>query len=264
MLLAVDIGNTHLVFGLFVGTELQQTFRMETVQSRTEDELAALISQLLALRQISPNEISASIVASVVPPVTDAVRSAIRTVTQKTPLCVGGPGLKTGIRIRYDNPREVGADRIVNAVAAHARGQGPVIVVDFGTATTFDCVASDGEYMGGVIVPGVQVSLDGLLARTAKLPRIELANPPAVIGRNTPHAMQSGIIHGYASMVDGLVGKIQSEMPEPCRVIATGGLASLICAHTRVVDEVHPELTLEGLRLVYERNRGGRNPGTTS
>lgn len=256
MLLAVDIGNTNLVFGLFVGDELQQTFRLSTVQGRTEDELAALISQLFALRHIEASLIDASIVASVVPPVTDAVCRAIETVIGTAPLCVGGPGLKTGIRIRYDNPREVGADRIVNAVAAHHRGEGAVIVVDFGTATTFDCVASDGEYLGGVIVPGVQVSLEGLLARTAKLPRIDLAEPPQVIGRNTPHAMQSGIIHGYAALVDGLVEKIRAEMPEPCRVIATGGLAGRICVHASSVDEVRADLTLDGLRLVYERNRG--------
>ncbi len=258
MLLAVDVGNTNLVGGLFQGKELTQTFRLETVRTRTVDEHAALISQLLQLRGVSPTDIHACILASVVPPATDTISQAIEAVIHVKPLIVGGPGLKTGIRIRYDNPREVGADRIVNAVAAHARCASDVIVVDFGTATTFDCVTKDGEYIGGVIVPGVQVSLDGLLVRAAKLSRIDLAEPPQVIGKNTVHAMQSGVIHGYASLVDGLLEKIAKEMTGPCHTMATGGLASRICAHTAGVQEICPDLTLEGLRLIYERNRRDR------
>lgn len=258
MLLAVDVGNTNLVCGLFQGKELTQTFRLETVRTRTVDEHAALISQLLQLRGVSPKDIHACILASVVPPATDTISQAIEDVIQVKPLIVGGPGLKTGIRIRYDNPREVGADRIVNAVAAHERCSSDVIVVDFGTATTFDCVTKEGEYIGGVIVPGVQVSLDGLLVRAAKLSRIDLAVPPQVIGKNTVHAMQSGVIHGYASLVDGLLEKIAKEMTGPCHTMATGGLASRICAHTTGVQEVCPDLTLQGLRLIYERNRGDR------
>lgn len=256
MLLTVDIGNTNIVGGLFSGEKLEQTFRLSTTKDRTVDEYAALFYQLFTLRSVAPSEIDACIVASVVPPATDIVTRAISQVVKVEPLTVGGPGLRTGIRIRYDNPREVGADRIVNAVAAHARYQEAVIVVDFGTATTFDCVSADGDYIGGVIVPGVQVSLDGLLVRAAKLSRIELAEPPQVIGKNTAHAMQSGIVHGYASLVDGLLEKIEVEMETKCRTIATGGLAEKICSHTKRVQEVAPNLTLEGLRLIYEKNRG--------
>lgn len=258
MLLTVDIGNTNLVGGLFDSDELEQTFRLATAKSRTVDEYAALLSQLLSLRQVTAASIDACIVASVVPPATDVITSAIAQVVGVKPLVVGGPGLKTGIRIRYDNPREVGADRIVNAIAAHQRSKKSVIVVDFGTATTFDCVSQEGDYMGGVIVPGVQVSLDGLLGHAAKLSRIDLCNPPHVIGRNTTHAMQSGIINGYASLVDGLLEKIEKEMDGPCHTIATGGLAEMICSHASRVDEIVPTLTLEGLRLVYELNRGAR------
>jgi type III pantothenate kinase len=256
VLLTVDIGNTNLVCGLFEEAHLSQTFRLETVRSRTVDEYAALLSQLLALRGVDPQKIDACIIASVVPPSTEVVKRAIEQVVSIVPLVVGGPGLRTGIRIRYDNPREVGADRIVNAIAAHARCEGAVIVVDFGTATTFDCVSQEGDYIGGVIVPGVQVSLDGLLVRAAKLSRVDLSPPPHVIGKNTVHAMQSGILYGYASMVDGLLKKIESEMGGPCRTLATGGLAETICAFTTGVEEVIPDLTLEGLRLIYELNRG--------
>jgi type III pantothenate kinase len=259
MLLAIDIGNTNLVGGLFNGDKLEKTFRLETSRSRTIDEHAALLAQVFQLRGVDPKKIDASILASVVPPLTELISQAVEVVIGHKPLVVGGPGLKTGIRIRYDNPREVGADRVVNAVAAHAHSNDAVIVVDFGTATTFDCVSSDGDYIGGVIVPGVQVSLDGLLGRAAKLSRIELSAPPHIIGRNTVHSMQSGVIFGYAALVDGLLSKISTEMERPCRTIATGGLAELICAHTENVDEVIPNLTLEGLNLVYQRNRGARN-----
>ncbi len=256
MLLAVDIGNTNLVGGLYRGEQLVHTFRLETVRSRTSDEYAVLLHQLLSLRGVAADSITAAIVASVVPPSTMTITSAIEQVIKHTPLVVGGPGLKTGVRIVYDNPREVGADRIVNAVAAHALSEGNVIVVDFGTATTFDCVSAAGDYLGGVIVPGVQVSLDGLLGRAAKLSRIDLSVPPAVIGRNTVNAMQSGILFGYASMVDGLLQRIEAEMDGPCHRLATGGLAATICAHTERVEKVCPDLTLYGLRLIYERNRG--------
>lgn len=258
MLLTVDIGNTNIVCGIFEGTELKTTFRFETVPQRTLDEQAALLSQLLWLRKVEAAQITDSIIASVVPPVTDQLARSVEILTGQAPLVVGGPGLKTGMSIRYDNPRDVGADRIVNSVAAYERVRGPLVVVDFGTATTFDCVSKEGEYLGGVIVPGVQVSLDGLLGRAAKLSRIELAEPPRVIGRNTPHAMQSGIIYGYASLVDGLLEKIEAEMGTALSVLATGGLAAKICKHTRRVGELCPDLTLEGLRLIFERNQPRR------
>jgi type III pantothenate kinase len=227
MLLVVDLGNTNVVMGLYQGEELVQTFRVATVRSRTEDEYAVLLQQLLSLRQLSTKSVTAAIIASVVPQLTDVL---------------------------YDNPHDVGADRIVDAVAAYARFQSGLIVVDFGTATTFNCVSPKGEYLGGVIVPGVKVSLEGLMQSAAKLRPVELTAPPHVLGRNTTHAIQSGAIHGYAAMVDGLVERLMAELDFPCRVIATGGLSSLIGKHAKRIEEMDPNLTLEGLRILYERN----------
>lgn len=253
MLLAVDLGNTNVVMGLYERDKLVQTFRVATVRSRTEDEYAVLLQQLLSLRQLSTKSVSAAIIASVVPQLTDVMVSAIRQAVGREPLIVG-PGLKTGISVLYDNPHDVGADRIVDAVAAFTRFQSGLIVVDFGTATTFNCVSPKGEYLGGVIVPGVKVSLEGLMQSAAKLRPVELSAPPHVLGRNTTHAIQSGAIHGYAAMVDGLVERLMAELDFPCRVIATGGLASLIGKHTKRIEELDPNLTLEGLRILYERN----------
>lgn len=253
MLLAVDLGNTNVVLGLYEGETLVQTFRVATVRSRTEDEYAVLLQQLFSLRQLSSQAVTAAIIASVVPQLTDVMVSAIRQAVGREPLLVG-PGLKTGMPVLYDNPPDVGADRIVDAVAAYARCQSGVIVVDFGTATTFNCVSPKGEYLGGVIVPGVKVSLEGLMQSAAKLRPIELTAPPRVLGRNTTHALQSGIIHGYAAMVDGLVERLVEELAFPCRIIATGGLSSLIGKHTKRIEELDPNLTLEGLRILYERN----------
>ena len=252
MLLAVDIGNTSIVFGVYAGRDLQHVFRISTVRTGSADEYSVLLHQLLALKGLTPERITASIVASVVPGLTDALTSALRQSFAREPLVVG-PGMKTGIAVQYENPREVGADRIVNAVAAFERVGSGVIVVDFGTATTFDCISPRGEYLGGVIVPGVQVSLDALLGRAAMLCRIEITEPPRVVGRNTTHALQSGIVHGYASLVDGLVRKIRAELGFSCQVIATGGFAPLVAKHTDTVDQVDENLTLEGLRLLHER-----------
>lgn len=259
MLLVVDIGNTNIVFGLYEGAELEQTFRIATVHTRTADEYGVLLSQLLELRGCDPRRVTAAIVASVVPPITDEMSEAIRHAFAREPLIVG-PGLKTGISILYDNPRDVGADRIVNAVAAYERYKSGLIVVDFGTATTFDCISPRGEYLGGVIVPGVRVSLDALLGHAAKLSRIEIAEPPKIVGQNTTHALQSGIVYGYASLVDGLVKKLIDELGFPCTVIATGGLAPLIVKHTETVEGVDENLTLAGLRILYERNVSVREP----
>lgn len=253
MLLVVDVGNTNVVFGVYEDRALRQTFRVATVRTRTADEYAVLLHTLFTLRSVDSKNIQAAIIASVVPPLTDMLAEAIRQAFAREPLIVG-PGLKTGISVLYDNPRDVGADRICNAVAAYERVRGPVIVVDFGTATTFDCVSAKAEYLGGVIVPGVMVSLDALLGRAAKLAPVELAEPPRVVGRNTPHALQSGIVNGQASLVDGLVEKLVAELGFECRVLATGGLAGIVCKHTRRVDEVDPDLTLDGLRILYERN----------
>jgi type III pantothenate kinase len=253
MLLAVDIGNTNVVFGLYQGRTLEQTFRVSTVTTRTEDEYGVLLQQLLTLRKVPSDAIDAAIIASVVPPLTDVMAEAIRHAFAREPLVVG-TGLKTGIPVLYENPRDVGADRIVNAVAAYDRVKAGVIVVDFGTATTFDCISPKGEYLGGVIVPGVQVSLDGLLARAAKLTRIELAAPPHAVGRNTTHALQSGVVFGYAAMVDGLVERLEQELGFPCQILATGGLSALIAKHTKRVQQIDVNLTLEGLCLLHERN----------
>jgi type III pantothenate kinase len=259
MLLTVDLGNTNVVLGLYEQDELVQTFRVATVRSRTEDEYAVLLQQLLSLRQLPSRTVSAAIIASVVPQLTDVMVSAIRQAVGREPLIVG-PGLKTGMPVLYDNPHDVGADRVVDAIAAYARYQAGVIVVDFGTATTFNCVSPKGEYLGGVIVPGVKVSLEGLMQSAAKLRPVELTAPPRVLGRNTTHALQSGVIHGYAAMVDGLVDRLVDELGFPCRIIATGGLASLIGKHTRRIEELDLNLTLEGLRILYERNTKSRAP----
>jgi len=253
VLLAIDIGNTNVVFGVFSGEALAHTFRVAASRERTADEYAVLLRQLLRAREIPPAAVTATIIASVVPPLTDVLADAVREGFARAPLVVG-PGLKTGIPVLYENPREVGADRIVNAVAAFERVRGAAIVVDFGTATTFDCISPRGEYLGGVIVPGVKVSLDGLVAHAAKLSGVEIAAPPRVIGRNTTHAIQSGIVHGYAALVDGLVRKLVAELGYPCAVLATGGLAGLIAQHSEVIEAVDPNLTLIGLRILHERN----------
>jgi type III pantothenate kinase len=253
MLLVVDLGNTNVVLGLYEGQTLVQTFRVATVRSRTEDEYAVLLQQLFSLRQLSSRSVTAAIIASVVPQLTDVMVSAIRQAVGREPLLVG-PGIKTGMPVLYDNPQDVGADRIVDAVAAYARYQSGVIIVDFGTATTFNCVSPKGEYLGGVIVPGVKVSLEGLMQSAAKLRPVELTAPPHVLGRNTTHAIQSGAIHGYAALVDGLVERLQEELGFACRVVATGGLSALIGKHTKRIEELDPNLTLEGLRILYERN----------
>jgi type III pantothenate kinase len=260
MLLAVDIGNTNVVFGLYEGPTLTHTFRVATVLNRTEDEYGVLLRQLLVLRHLESSVVEAAIIASVVPPLTDVMADAIRSAFAREPVVVG-PGFKTGIPVLYENPREVGADRVVNAVAAYERVHGPVIVVDFGTATTFDCISKKGEYLGGVIVPGVRVSLDGLLEHAAKLSRIELAAPPRVLGRNTTHALQSGLIIGHAALVDGMIERLEAELGYPSEVIATGGLSTLISKHAHRVQSIDVNLTLDGLRILHERHSQGLSVG---
>lgn len=253
MLLAIDVGNTHTVLGLYDGEELVRHFRIQSVRGRTADEFRVVLSSLMRLAELDPKRVDASILASVVPSLTETMVQAVR-VAFGHEMIVVGPGVKTGMPILYEIPREVGADRIVNAVAAYERVRGGVIVVDFGTATTFDCISHRGEYLGGAIAPGVQISAESLFSRAAKLPRAELSKPPRVLGRNTVHSMQSGIIYGYVELVDGLVERLAKEMGYPCTTLATGGLASLIRSESRTIDEVVDSLTLEGLRILYERN----------
>jgi len=253
MLLVVDVGNTHTVFGLYDGTHLRADWRLSTHQSRTSDEWAIEVAGAVSLKGVERAAVDAAILSSVVPPVTGVLCGMIREVFGIEPLLVG-PGIKTGIRILYENPLEVGADRIVNAVAAFARVGGPAIVVDFGTATTFDTLSAQGEYIGGIIVPGLQISADSLFMRAAKLPRVEVRKPPRLIGRNTVHSMQSGLYYGYVSMINGVLALMKAEMGGTPRVIVTGGLCTVLAPDLAGVDLIDPNLTLEGLRIIHGKN----------
>lgn len=256
MLLAIDVGNTNITFGLFDGPSLVHHFRSESVRTRTGDEHIVLVRQLLELGGIAPSAVHAAIIASVVPALTDVMIDLVRRGFAREPIVVG-PGVRTGMPVLYENPHEVGADRIVNAVAAFDQVRGGAIVVDFGTATIFDCISPKGEYLGGCIAPGVQISAEALFARASKLHRVDLAPPPRVVGRNSAHSMQSGIVFGFAGLVDGLVARLREELGFSCVVLATGGLAPLIAGYARCIERVDEGLTLTGLRLLYERNRSG-------
>lgn len=253
MLAAIDIGNTNIVIGVFDGDRLVTDFRISTRHTATPDEYAFLLDGLFRLANLRLEVIDGTCMASVVPPLTETF-SALARRHFAGPLIVVGPGVKTGISVLYESPKDVGADRVVNAVAAHDKCKSDVIVVDFGTATTFDAVTARGEYLGGVIVPGVTVSLEALFQRTAKLPKVEIARPATVIGRNTVHSIQSGAYYGYLAMVEGLIARMRTELSEPVRTIATGGLAPLLCRDCPAIDEVDVYLTLRGLRIIYEMN----------
>lgn len=254
MLFAVDIGNTNITFGLYEGETLGPRWRIRTIHEKMPDEYGILVVQLFRHRGYQPEQVTGAVIASVVPPLTPIFQQVCRDYLGQEALVVGA-GVKTGVRICYDNPNEVGADRIVDAAAVRALYGTPACVVDFGTATTFDAVSAEGDYLGGAIAPGIMIAAQALFERTAKLPRIELTRPPSAIGRNTVHSMQSGLLFGYVGLVEGMVARFKAELGPQTRVVATGGLAELVARETDVIDVVDPWLTLHGLRIIYELNR---------
>jgi type III pantothenate kinase len=254
VLLAIDVGNTNTVLGVFEGQRLLQSWRIETNHARTGDEYGILVRQLFSLTGVDHRQVHAVAVSSVVPPMAFTLRQMVTRYFQVEPLFVG-PGVKTGMPILYENPREVGADRVVNAVAAFEKWKSALIVVDFGTATTFDAVTPKGEYLGGAICPGVTISMEALFRAASKLPRVEFQRPPHVVGRNTVHSIQSGLVFGYVGLVDGICVRMAEELGTRPKVVATGGLASLVAGISTAITEVDEQLTLDGLRIIHERNR---------
>ncbi len=257
MLLAMDVGNTHTTIGVFRDGEILRRFRLTTARNRTVDELGLLLRQLCQWSQIAAEEISGVIVGSVVPPLDGALRAAVATYLHAEPLFVA-PGIRSGMPLRVETPHELGADRLCNAVAAFAEYGGPCVVVDFGTATTWDVVSAHGEFLGGVIAPGLEIAAEALFSRAAKLPRVELAAPPRAIGKATVDSMQAGLVFGYVGLVEGLTQRVLGELGSGT-VVATGGLASVIGRHTDIFTAVDEDLTLKGLRLLWEKNRPGRS-----
>ncbi len=254
LIFVLDVGNTNIVLGVYDQEELKYHWRVETNRHKTEDEYGMVIKTLLEHVGLSFQAFDGIIISSVVPPIMFSLERMCHKYFQIKPLIVG-PGIKTGLNIKYDNPREVGADRIVNAVAGIHEYGSPLIIVDFGTATTYCYINEDKQYMGGAIAPGISISTEALYSKAAKLPRIEIARPDDIIGKNTVSAMQSGILYGYVGQVEGIVNRMKAQSSKEPTVIATGGLATLIDKESKVIDVVDPFLTLKGLRLIYKRNK---------
>lgn len=254
MLLAIDVGNTNVTLGVFEDAKLRATWRIETSIRHMADEYAMLLLNLLHQHGLKSDDITKVSLCSVVPTLTVIFEELCQKYFHLSPLVIGA-GVKTGVSIHMDNPREVGADRIVNAAAAHHLYGGPVIIADFGTATTFDTVSREGDYLGGAIAPGISTAAEALFTRTAALPRVELTRPKRAIGTNTVDAMRSGLVFGYVGLVEGIIARIQAEMDEKARVVATGGYAGTIARETQVIEVINPDLTLVGLRLIYLMNR---------
>lgn len=253
MIFVIDVGNTNIVLGVYEGEELKYHWRVATDRQRTEDEYGMMVKQLFSYDGIQTSDIDGIIISSVVPPIMYALEQMCKKYFSISPMIIG-PGIKTGLNIKYDNPKEVGADRIVNAVAAIDMYGGPLIIVDFGTATTYCYINEDKQYMGGAIAPGIGISTEALYTRASKLPRIEIVKPKHIIGKNTVSAMQAGILYGYVGQVEGIVSRMKEYSIGNPKVIATGGLAPLIANESKMIDIVDPFLTLKGLQMIYTKN----------
>ena len=254
MLLAIDIGNTNITLGLYKGEALGPRWRLATAHERMPDEYGLQLVGLLNHAGLKPADVAAVAMASVVPPLTSVWAQMCKTYLGREPLVVDA-GVKTGVQVRYDDPKQVGADRVVDAAAVQKLYGGPACIVDFGTATTFDAISATGDYVGGAIAPGIGIAAEALFQRTAKLPRVDLIRPPTAIGRNTVHSIQSGLLFGYVGLVEGMVARFRAELGPTMKVIGTGGLAEVIARETKVIEIIAPWLTLEGLRIVWELNQ---------